>query len=86
MSVIRFAILALAALCLFALLGCNKSSQQTPVAISTPATPSDYSARLNDPNVSEYEKEQIRKQQAGMGGAAAASTTFANPAPGAGGQ
>jgi hypothetical protein len=44
MSVIRFAILALAALCLFALLGCNKSSQQTP------------------------------------------ATTFANPAPGAGGQ
>jgi hypothetical protein len=89
MSVYRFLVSALVALALVALIGCKSSQPQQQSAVTTPASnPSDYSARLNSPNVSEYEKEQIRKQQAKMSGGSMAAdpSTFGRPAPGGAGQ
>ncbi|MCS6777500.1 MAG: hypothetical protein RMJ43_14405 [Chloroherpetonaceae bacterium] len=62
--------------------GCGGSKQPPANPAPPPAHPQDYSSRLNDPNVSEYEKEQIRKAMGQSGNA----PTFGNPAPAGSGQ
>ena len=63
---------------LAALMGCGGNKQpETTAKPSANSSPSDYSAKMNNPNTSEYEKEQIRKAQ----GNSSNPPAFGNPAP-----
>jgi hypothetical protein len=85
MTIPRACVVLLSAATLAALLsGCGKQAEETPA----PATQADaVKARLNDPNVSEYEKSQIRSHMNTEGQNAPSNTTNASPdTPAGGGQ
>jgi len=68
LSLARFATIVILASSLSA---CGNKS---PAPVTPPSTPSDYSSRLKDPNVSDQEKDAIRQSMAAESGSGAAAS------------
>ena len=79
MSVKHTVTIILSTLALSLLVGCGGSKKSEAPPPPPRSSPSDYSSRLNVPNVPEAEKEQIRKAM-GQSGTGSAPTS-GQPAP-----